>query len=343
MSSLSFYPSATSNMQDGSVCGPDLEYAAEFVAFRSLTIPQEERQVGDSVLPAREPDWGEVLAAGERLLAKTRDVRVLIPTMCAVVHRQGLPALAEGLQVLAVWLERYWGGLHPRLDMEGEFDPLLRSNAIAELADIAGLVRAVRGASFVQTPVGNISVGEVEKLLKGSVLNESSIVHSIDALKSVIGTEAESNGALFFAVEQAHLALEKIQCHLRENLDFEFLPNLQPLGDLLLGLVSCLSVAPVNEATTDSMEDMGSLQSLPALSSSAGLPPRLRSRSDAYRALALARQFFEEYEPSHPASLLIRRIEDLQGKDFLSLVQELTPDGLNQLCILTGRTEGNAS
>ena len=342
MASLSIYPTATYTMQDGSVCGPDFEYAPEFVAFRSLVVPQEERQVGDSVLPAREPDWDEVLATGSELLKKTRDVRILIPIICAAVHRQGLPALANGLQLLADWLEGSWNELHPRLEIEGELDPLLRSNAIAELADPSGLMRVVRGASFVQTPVGRISVGDVEKLLKGGVLNENAVVHSVDALKSVIDAEAERSSALFSAIEQAHLALERVQHHLHKNLSFELLPNLRPLGDLLLGLVGCLPVTLVHETTVNAIET-NNLQPLPVSSSSMGLPLRLESRSDAYRALALARQFFEEYEPSHPASLLIRRIEDLQGKDFLSLVRELTPDGLVQLRVLTGRTEESAS
>jgi len=60
------------------------------------------------------------------------------------------------------------------------------------------------------------------------------------------------------------------------------------------------------------------------------------NRRDAFRALALARQYFEHNEPSHPAPLLIQRIEKLEGLSFAEIISELTPDGLGQLRQIAG-------
>jgi len=77
-------------MPDGSVCGPDLEYSPLFIALLALAAGHEERQVGGSVLPARDPDWNGVFLQGCQLLATARDLRVIAITAQAATHKHGV-------------------------------------------------------------------------------------------------------------------------------------------------------------------------------------------------------------------------------------------------------------
>lgn len=45
---------------------------------------------------------------------------------------------------------------------------------------------------------------------------------------------------------------------------------------------------------------------------------------------------FEEFEPSHPAPLFIRRIQRLMNMDFYDIIKDMTPNSLDTLDILIG-------
>ncbi len=342
-----FFPEVPQEMPDGSVAGPDMEYALPFIALRASAVVQAERQVGDSILVGKGPDWAEVFTAGASLLMQTRDLRVLVTLLCAAVHRHGLPALAEGLELMADWLQRFWDDVHPRLEVDGEFDPLMRSNAVAELADPAGLLGAVRAASFMETALGVVSVADVEKIMKG-VPSASCPIQSQSELRSAAQTEAQRNAGTFDAIQRACSALGQIAGAMRERLAPDFWPELAALEWGLSSLRSC--VPSVAEKSVPEAEGGKVPEARPALAEPVDtatpvarpgrfLPEELLSRDEAFKALRLARLFFEKNEPSHPATFLIKRIEDLQGKDFFALVQELLPDGMGQLRVLAGLNE----
>ena len=66
-----------------------------------------------------------------------------------------------------------------------------------------------------------------------------------------------------------------------------------------------------------------------------GLGP-IASREDAIRALERACEWIERNEPSNPAPLLIRRSQRLMNRNFIDIVRELLPEGLDQIEKLAG-------
>lgn len=46
--------------------------------------------------------------------------------------------------------------------------------------------------------------------------------------------------------------------------------------------------------------------------------------------------YLEEAEPANPAPLLIRRARQMIGKDFVSILKEIAPDGLHQVEMIAG-------
>ena len=67
----------------------------------------------------------------------------------------------------------------------------------------------------------------------------------------------------------------------------------------------------------------------------AGMGP-ITTREDAVRALERACEWIERNEPSNPAPLLIRRSQRLMSKNFIDIVRDLIPDGLDQIEKLAG-------
>lgn len=336
-------------MPDGSVCGPDLEYSPLFASLSALAAGQEERQVGGSVLPARDPDWSGVFLQGCQLLATSRDLRVLAITAQAATHQYGVRGWAQSVGLMESWLENYWDSVHPQLVLDGDFDPLLRSNVIAALSDANGLLQQLRRSPFLATPVGVITVADVERLVKGREVDDGAVVGSIQELREAIEKESASSQEVIASIREASRSIAAIEQHFHTKLDSEFWPDLSPLVALLNGLLGVLPKSaeepslnePQSHAAVKSPD--APLVREPVNKPIIALPSELHSVSEAFSALALARRYFEKNEPSHPAPLLIKRVEKLNGKDFLSIVRELAPEALQQLQLIAGSDDAGAA
>jgi len=117
------------------------------------------------------------------------------------------------------------------------------------------------------------------------------------------------------------------------------------LLDRLTSLVESLATTPYFNNTNSVNNDCALVQSS-AMSTSTttpsgwatSLPDTIHNRRDAFHTLTLARQYFERNEPSHPAPMLIQRIEKLENLNFAQIISELTPDALAQLKQLAGES-----
>jgi type VI secretion system protein ImpA len=326
-------------------CGEDLEYTGAYVDFMALSAPGEERQIGKHVIQATAPDWVAVLKTGCSLLKQSRDLRILAKVCRAATYRHGLAGLDQALTLMACWMENQWDDLYPRLTIDGESDPLLRSNAIAEIADPEGVApHSLRQAVFIELPIGSVTVFAADQLLSGMQTAGHEIVSSREQLAQMIAGEEEKNGDRFAALASIQASLARIVSTFRSRLDSEYWPNIDPL----MGVVSRLArfvnatlsdAAPEpspEPATAEEPESADSQTSAATASRPGSLPAKLQTRTEAFKALALARKYFETNEPSHPAPLLIRRIERLASMDFLQIIRELTPEGMKQLQSLAG-------
>jgi type VI secretion system protein ImpA len=322
----------------------DLEYTPAFAEFMMLATPREERQVGDHVIPAQQPDWSSVLKTGNALLEQSRDLRILAAICRAALSRYGLPGLAQGLSLMAHWIENAWDTLYPRLSVDGDYDPLFRSNAISEISNREGLVAALRQTAFLETPIGAIPIAAVEHLLNGKPVGEEATVSSLDQLSRIVVEEKDRNQARFAAITAISSALSSISSVFKTRLESEYWPDIE----LLVGIVARLErfIAPLIQETPKELppdkpparDDAATSAPTPKTAPAGALPAALGTRVEAFKALALARQYFENHEPTHPAPLLIQRIERLADLNFSAIIQDLLPEGLQQLRTLTGES-----
>jgi type VI secretion system protein ImpA len=323
--------------------GEDMEYAPEFAEFMTLAEPRAERQVGDHIIAAQPPEWGDVFKAGSALLEKSHDLRILAKVCRAALQKYGLPGLAQGLALMARWIESEWDFLYPLLNVDGDYDPLFRSNAVSEIASREGLVTALRQAVFLETPIGAITISTAEQLLDGKPREEAATVSSIEQLSRIVTEEKDRNQERFEAIASISSALEVIASTFRERLSSEYWPNLEQLTNIVTRierfLASLLQDAPVSGEANAATATTAPASPETAPVSAAALPTALNTRAEACKALALARQYFEKHEPSHPAPLLVQRVERLANLDFAAIIKDLIPEGLQQLRILAGESE----
>lgn len=328
--------------QDGA-CGPDLEYHPSFLAFMDSARVRPEQQLGDSVIGAREPDWRAVLRNGIALAAESRDLRIAAVLVQAATELHGLPGLADGLELMRVWLADHWDDLHPMLRYDGEFDPLMRMNALAALADPEGTLGAIRRAILLDGRAGRLTLGDADGILKGRSPAETAPVSTPPQLEQMLADECARNAERLAALARAHDALTSIDTLWRARLPADYWPELGALKDMLARLETLaarVQAPPLEPARPEA--EQTSTPSPPAgvqTTATARLPDQLFNRQDAYQALAIARQYFERHEPSHPAPLLIRRIERLAGLGFAEILAELTPDALSQLRSIAGTAD----
>src|SRR5688500_16314640 len=81
-------------------CGPDLEHAPEYQALDQAATGKPERQVGQTVIPAEEPDWNQVRSRATALLGQAKDLRVAVKLVRALVHLGGYAGLHDGLTLV---------------------------------------------------------------------------------------------------------------------------------------------------------------------------------------------------------------------------------------------------
>lgn len=300
-------------------CGPELDYDADFLALERMLLGTPERQYGDTIIPAEGPDFGEVLKLSQRLLGRSRDLRVAITAARALTRTRGLAGCLTGLRLVRGLLDQFWEALHPALHVDGEHDPLPRANALAVLVAHEGLLGDLRDARLRSRVAGPISLVDIERAIGG---REGSSLSRAQALQLLQDEQAQGSEDLD-ALQGIRECIAELASDLRLRLGVEIAPDFAPLQSLLL------AVAPPANAQTDTAAEPGNEAGADPATASCGLGP-LRTRQDAIAVLDQVCVFLERIEPANPAPLLIRRARGLIGQDFLSLLRELAPDGVGQ-------------
>jgi type VI secretion system protein ImpA len=320
-------------------CGSDLEYDNEFLAFEQLSRGKPEQQYGDTVIPAEDPDWRALDRAAEALFKRSKDLRVAATLARAWTRLRGMQGFADALELTHALLERHWDGVHPRLEIDGEYDPVPRANAIGTLADPEGLMRDLRAATLLPIPGSPILVRDAEAaLLPGAVQGEGATL-SRGQLTGMLNTARADGSPELAELMRARDTLDGIRILCLDKLGPESSPDFNALTSLLALLTSPMQDAQGGaEGATDSAT--GGYQEtpgdMPVRAPGAALSGDIRSREDASRALSMVCDYLERHEPTNPAPLLIRRAQRMMTMDFMAIISELAPDSVNQVEMVTG-------
>lgn len=323
-----------------SPCGPDLEYDAAFLALEQVSQGKPEQQFGSTVIEAEEPDWDAVRVQAEALFPRTKDLRVATLLTRALVRTEGFDGLQAGLLLVSGLIERYWEGVHPRLDPEDGFDPVMRMNALAPLGDAAGLVRDVREAVVVRARGQAVLVRDVEIAL-GKIPPRTGVEPM--AMAVVEGMLAEAGVERLTRMVDTLQNLKALTTLLNDTVGSDRATDLKPLfaplqalSQLAQGVRTAIGGNPVEEVEDAESPGSGEMAT-PGAKSPKG---DITSRQDAVQILDKIIVFLERSEPANPAPILLRRAHRLMTMSFMDIIKDLAPESLDKIESLAGTPPG---
>jgi len=309
-------------------CGPEMTYAAEFLALEQLALGKVEQQYGDTIIPAEDPDWQSVESNALQLLVQSKDMRIAGLLCRSWTNTEGLIGLARGLELMGALLAKYWDDIHP-LPEDGDY--FMRMNAVAMLNDVTGLLRELRQTEFLASNFGHFTVRDAEVLARGQRA-ESNAQLTMDQLRLGMAHAAEQGHALLVAVPRAKEALEQLVRLCDDKLPHHQRPDMGNIQSLVALLHSLLPKSEQAAAVSKGPGDGPDV----VVTAAPAIGQEIKTREDAIRQLVKIAEFLESTEPTNPASLLIRRSAKLMGMSFIDLLRELAPQSLQQIELITG-------
>ena len=309
-------------------CGENLEYDPDFVAMEQAARGKEEQQVGESVVPAEEADWRTVKSKALDLFKRTKDLRVAVYLTRAMVPIDGLVGLHDGLKVVQGLIERYWDDLHPKLDPDDNNDPTIRVNALLNLCGQETMLRPIREVELASAKgIGRFTLRDF-LVADGKLPAPQSLdtpppgMAEVDA--AFMSCDLEELQEKAEAVKESIGLVESIESALMNKVGPTQAVGFSPVTDPLKELHEILSAQLVRRGV--GVPETGGGEG-------AGRPVtgEINTREDVIRALDKACDYFRRNEPSSPVPLLLKRAKKLLSKDFLEIVRDLAPSGVQEV------------
>ncbi|MBL8260727.1 MAG: type VI secretion system protein TssA [Candidatus Competibacteraceae bacterium] len=328
-------------------CGEDLEYDPAFAELEELLQGAPERQYGDTIIPAQPPDWRAVKKTALSLFERTKDLRVAVALARALLHTDGLPGFTDGLEVVRGLIERHWQGLYPPLDPDDDDDPTLRVNVLVALCDQDATLRGLRETPLVDSrALGRFSLRDVQ--IASGALTPLSTDDPAE-----LPTQANIDGAFMDAdagalqsnaeaLGDAIAQVARIEATLTDWIGVTRAPDMSALAAVLKEMRHVLAqqlqkrgVGLIAEAVAET--DAGAEPTSGAAGSGQRLVAgEIGSREEAVRMLDKIGEYFERHEPSSPVPLLLKRAKKMVDKDFMALLNDLAPGGIEQATLILG-------
>ncbi len=310
-------------VSDASPCGEDLSSSGEMLTLERELEGKPEQQFGPKIIPAVPPNWLEVRNQTQALLARTRDLRVVVALLRAAARLEGIEGVYAGLRVLRGLVESRWDDVHPRPDGD---DPYERANALAALAahdmGMADLRAARVGSDRGACTLGEVEQAFVVKAEAESAVERKSLRERIRAsCKSAPGLPGALTGcaAEVGALEAAFAARKAGQG-----------PDLKTVSRLLAAMAAIgrdLDGTAAASGAADASAGVTTATTSAADATAAGhASGAVRSRADAARVLGTVCEWLEANEPGHPAPLLVRRAQRLLDMSFMQIIRDLVPE-----------------
>jgi type VI secretion system protein ImpA len=238
-------------------------------------------------------------------------------------------------------VERYWDTLYPRLDPEFGNDPLERINLISSLSTPEGtfgdpfqILRRVRRAPLCYSQrLGSISLSQIQAANTRPAApaeGDQPVAAKGPDLTMIDAAFRDSDTALLVQIEQSLSSTTN---------------ELEALSDFLdrtVGVTRSVSFDALKSALLEARKQVGRYLSssgeepasgiaIDGKGQHAAIPGSVQSRTDVLRSLDAICAYYEATEPSSPVLPLLRRTQQLVGKNFTEILQELAPDTVAQV------------
>jgi type VI secretion system protein ImpA len=321
-------------------CGADLSYDPAFQELDSLIEGKPETQFSE----AEEPNWKQVHQHCVTLFSRTKDLRVTISLTLAELHQEGFPGLASGLQLIRGLLEQYWDTLHPKLDPDFGNDPLERINAVSSISipegtfgDPLQFLRRVRRAPLCRSQqLGSFSLYQIQaanaKPVAAPEEDQPAATKGPD-MAMIEAAFRDTDPALLDQIDRSISSaisdLDGINEFLDRTVGVTKSASFDGLKSLLLEARKHVSHYLESPAGGPAREGLRTV--IDGVAASGGTPGVIQTRRDVLQSLDAICAYYESTEPSSPVLPLLRRAQQLVGKNFTEILHELAPDTVAQV------------
>jgi type VI secretion system protein ImpA len=333
-------------ISDESPCGEDLSYDPGFQELEALSRGKEETQFS----PAEPPDWKSLRSRCLELFARSKDLRVAVTLMVASLELDGLSGFRECLLLVKGLLENYWSTFYPQLDPADDNDPLQRMNIVASMAMPVGtygdsfrILERLRRIPFSDSvQMGRYSLADILRAESGTPTSGDKPEVKMAQIDSAFrDSNQEKLGEIYSTLNDCVALVQALDGSVTLTVGARNAPDLTPLSAELTAMGS--RVAPFIKAGAAAASG-GDLASTVEAQGGAGtkafsVQGEIRSREDVLNLLQKICQYYDRTEPSSPVPLLLKRAARLAEMDFMQIMQDLSPDAISQIRVVTGEKE----
>ncbi|WP_439525113.1 type VI secretion system protein TssA [Marivita sp.] len=327
--------------------GENLEYDPEFIAMELAGQPEEEKQAGSEIVEGSDPDYKDLAAKARVVLERSHDIRAAVYLADSEIRLNGLPGFAEITKYIRFCLEEHWDSCHPQLDEDDDDDPMMRINAVSGLAGRSTILRGLRTAAaltksraFGRVTLRDIQIANGEAEASG----DATPMSSSEISAAFTETADEELEAYFNAATSAFEDVNAIDAVFLEKTP-GFGPSLEDLQKLLSAIVKTLS----KHVSVDVPEDVANVSEVvreaarPSARGGGGAPGEIATRADVTATLDKIIDYYAKHEPSSPLPIILKRARRLVGADFMDIIKDLAPSGIDNIKVISGSVENEAA
>ena len=289
--------------------------------------------MGDEVIAAEEPDFKKIISLASDILERSNDLRAACHLAHARLRVGGLHEFAGVLAYIRRSLEDFWESCHPQLDPDDDNDPTMRVNAVRGLADTATVLRALRLAPLARSRTfGEINLRDI-LIAEGNIPAPSGV--EIQDAATIAAAFRDSDpaelSALLDSLRSAVSDADAISSRFDDEVPGQG-PDLGPLTKLLRAAVKHVETATGAEDTEHGEGEPEETSAKPA----GGASGTIGGPRDVVASLDRIMQYYERQEPSSPVPILLARAKRLVNADFMTIMRDLAPSGLDNVNTVGG-------
>ncbi len=335
--------------------GADIRYSPDYVDLERAIEGKPERQAGGAIVAAEPPDWKAVREKCLGLLKVSKDLRVAVILVRALVEGEGFAGFADGLALVLGLVTTHWPTLHPQLDAEDDNDPTARISAMGELTH-RNMIQVLRsaplatGGPFPPVTLRTLEIAAAAKTpppkpaapapgapAAPAPANAPTLA-AIEAVFQHVSIEVlgQTTTILARCVTQARaLADEWAEKLPSAGPDFTELRRLLAQADQAVRSRMDQRKAPENGAAAPGIPgaEGGTVALAPVVRG------EIQSRDDVLRSLDAICAYYARSEPSSPVPLLLQRGKRLVTMSFVDILKEMLPESLPNMQKIAGKTD----
>lgn len=327
------------------VCGDDLQYDPAFIELEQAIKGKPEQQMGDTLIEAEPPNWKEIKKQSEALLSRTIDLRVLVCYLRALIAIEAFSGLQDGLALISTLIEQRWDSIHPQLDPDDDNDPTERINVLMSLCDYESILRPLQQLPLVASrSLGRFNFRDIS-IASGkstATAHEKEVTqNTIDG--AVQDSEVELLQQTFEAVTASLDSLNHLEKVVTDYVGISEAPSFADLRVFLKEckafLMECLEKKGVGSGTEQEIltEESALQGNIAASASTKSISGVINNNQDVIKTLNLICDYYKKHEPSSPVPMFVERAIRLVGKNFIDVLKDIAPAGINEARLILGK------